>query len=351
MPLRRGLPRSRETGGIIPTTVCDRLRSAGTGYGTSPRCGLNYWKLAMTVDSVPPAKFEGAGPVPFNAVTKVPLSRSELLVSHCDLSGYGLEIGPSYNPIVPKKTGYRVDTLDHADAATLREKYRNHDIDLSSIEEVTYVWSGEPLHELTQKTAHYNWIIASHVIEHTTDLVSFLAQCEHMLRAGGILSLAIPDHRYCFDIFRPVSTSGEVIQAFVEKRRRHSVGALFDHFSMGATKQGALGWDSDTAGDYSLIHETVAHAQFVLDMAQKSDEYIDIHNWRFTPASFKLILADICSLGYLNMSIKSFYPTQGFEFVCQLQKNPDSVSALAGNESRLDLLMQIANGSRIPIPG
>jgi len=120
---------------------------------------------------------------------------------------------------------------------------------------------------------------------------------------------------------------------------------------MGAMKQGALGWDSDTAGDYRLIHETVLHAQFVLDMAQNSDEYIDIHNWRFTPASFKLILADICALRYLNLSIKSFYPTQGFEFVCQLQKNPDSVSALAGNESRLDLLMQIANESRIPIPG
>jgi len=71
------------------------------------------------------------------------------------LAGYGLEIGPSYNPVVPKSTGYRVDTLDHADAAQLREKYRNHDIDLSAIEEVTYVWNGEPLDELTQKANHY----------------------------------------------------------------------------------------------------------------------------------------------------------------------------------------------------
>lgn len=278
--------------------------------------------------------------------TESRLSRNEKLLLNCDINTSGLEIGPSYNPIAAKAAGYRVDILDHADARTLREKYKDHNVDLSRIEEVDYVWSGQALHDLTKKTDHYDWIIASHVIEHTPDLVSFLIQCELMLKPGGILSLAVPDHRYCFDVFRPVSTSGDVIQAFIEKRRKHSAGAIFDHFSMGAKKNGTLAWNKGVLGEYSLIHDTVKHAQAVLAYASSSDEYIDIHNWRFTPSSFKLTLADIHALGYVSFTIKTFFETEGFEFVCQLQKNTEKEIKTASNINRLDLLMDIAKEAK-----
>ena len=274
------------------------------------------------------------------------LSRNEKLLLNCDVAGLGLEIGPSYNPIAPKASGYRVDILDHADAPALRKKYKEHNVDLSNIEDVDYVWSGQALHELTKKSDHYDWIIASHVIEHTPDLVSFLIQCELMLKPGGILSLAVPDHRYCFDVFRPVSTSGDVIQAFIEKRRKHSAGAIFDHFSMGAKKNDALAWSEGALGDYSLIHDSVSHAQAVLAHASNSNEYIDIHNWRFTPSSFKLILSDINALGYVSFSTKTFFQTEGFEFVCQLQKTSDGKVQTAESVSRRDLLMDIVKESR-----
>jgi hypothetical protein len=37
-------------------------------------------------------------------------------MAHADLTGLGLEIGPSYNPLLPKSEGYRVRTADHLDA-------------------------------------------------------------------------------------------------------------------------------------------------------------------------------------------------------------------------------------------
>ena len=273
-------------------------------------------------------------------------TREEKLLSNCDLSGYGLEIGPSYNPVVPKKSGYRVDTLDHANADTLRQKYKDHNIDLDKIEDVTFVWNGEPLDALTGKSDYYDWIIASHVIEHTTDLVSFLSQCEKMLKVGGILSLAIPDHRYCFDVFRPVSTCGDVVQAYLEQTKTHSPGALFDHFSMGATKGGAMAWDKESAGAYALIHPTVDHAQWILQHVQRTKEYLDIHNWRFTPASFQLIMADMVSLGYLRMEIKNQLPTTGFEFFCQLEKVHSGSGSSESGPSRLELLLALANESK-----
>jgi hypothetical protein len=63
-----------------------------------------------------------------------------------DTSGRGLEIGPSYNAIVPKSGGFRVEIVDHASTEDLRAKYSNEpNIDASRIEEVDYVWDGRPL--------------------------------------------------------------------------------------------------------------------------------------------------------------------------------------------------------------
>src|SRR5258706_13446087 len=63
------------------------------------------------------------------------MERKQLLLSLFDLSGVGLEIGPGFDPLVPKSSGRRIETVDHASAAELREKYRNAaSVDISRIE-------------------------------------------------------------------------------------------------------------------------------------------------------------------------------------------------------------------------
>lgn len=62
------------------------------------------------------------------------LNRKDILFSLFDATGLGLEIGPSFNPLVPKAEGYRVEILDHLSAANLREKYKSApNVDLSKI--------------------------------------------------------------------------------------------------------------------------------------------------------------------------------------------------------------------------
>jgi glycosyltransferase involved in cell wall biosynthesis/SAM-dependent methyltransferase len=248
------------------------------------------------------------------------LTRNEKVLFECNLQGSGLEIGASYSPVAPKSAGYKVDILDHADAATLKNKYSTQNVNISNIEEVDYVWSGEPLQELTGKTSYYDWIVASHVIEHTPDLIAFLQQCEIMLKPGGRLCLAIPDHRYCFDVFRPANTPGDVIQAFLEKRRRHSPGAVWDHFSMITKKGKTVSWYRGHPGEYELIHPDLRDARTMFERAQETEEYIDVHNWRFTPSSFKLIVNNIRELKYTSLFIESFFDTVGSEFIVHLEK-------------------------------
>lgn len=72
-------------------------------------------------------------------------SREEKMFHSLNKKGLGLEIGPIHNPIAPKRAGFNVEILDHATADELREKYRGHPVNIDNIEEVDFVWRGEPL--------------------------------------------------------------------------------------------------------------------------------------------------------------------------------------------------------------
>ncbi len=252
-----------------------------------------------------------------------------------DRSGLGLEIGPSHNPITSKADGYRVEIVDHLNREELIDKYAGHGVDLSRIEEVDYVWNGEPLDELTKKQNHYDWIVASHVFEHLPDPISFLIQAERILADSGVISLIIPDKRYCFDYFQPVTTTGSLVDAWMRGATRPSSGQIFDHFSSAAHRSGGLAWTpSDVGGADSLAHG-FDEAVVAYQKSVASQEYVDIHCWRFTPASFRLIISDLQRLGLVGLTIKAFFDTELSEFYATLAK--DNV---AQQPDRLALLRQ-----------
>jgi len=136
------------------------------------------------------------------------MTREEIILSHIKRDGLGLEIGAGGAPVAPKKQGFRVHVLDHCDKKALIEKYRRHEVNIENIEEVDFVWDGRSYTELIGRRHIYDWIIGSHVLEHTTDLIGFLNDCDSLLKKDGVLSLAVPDKRYCFDRFRPLSGIG-----------------------------------------------------------------------------------------------------------------------------------------------
>ena len=131
------------------------------------------------------------------------MSRVDILTSMLDLSGVGLEVGPSHNPLVSKASGARIETVDHTDQAGLVKKYANDpNVDVTKIEPVDYVSDGRPISEVIKKSKFYDYIIASHVIEHTTNPLGFFRDCYLLLKDSGVLVLAVTDRRYCFDCFR-----------------------------------------------------------------------------------------------------------------------------------------------------
>jgi len=235
-------------------------------------------------------------------------------------TGLGLEIGPSYNPIVPKREGYRVEVVDHLDTVALRAKYANEaNVDATKIEEVDHVWHGEPLSELVGRE-RFDYIVASHVIEHTPDMLGFLEECAAMLKPDGELVLVVPDRRKCFDFFRPVSSTGDVLQARLERRSRHAPGSAFDQIANCATLDGAAGWMSASRGQLGFLH-TVDQAAQLFDLVATSSDYIDCHAWVFTPSSFRLILKDLADIGRLPLRERGLWRSDVFEFVSVLSRS------------------------------
>lgn len=247
------------------------------------------------------------------------LERREKALVMIDRNGLGLEVGPSYNPVASKKAGFNVHILDHASAEELRAKYVGHGVNLANIEEVDFIWRGEPVSQLIGRKECYDWIIASHVIEHRPDLISFLGECETLLKESGVLSLIIPDKRYCFDYLHGPTSTGELLDAYDQKRKRPSAGKVFDHVASATKRNGQIAWDADTRGTIEFVHD-FSDAIKNWQQARTTDEYFDIHNWRFTPTTFREIVYDLQALGLIHFDIKVEFETVGCEFFVTLQK-------------------------------
>lgn len=248
----------------------------------------------------------------------------------------GLEIGPSHNPIAPKKKGFNVHILDHLNEEELREKYKDDNVDINNIEHVDFIWKGEDYRSLVG-TNNYKWVIASHVIEHTPDLIGFLKECASVLEDEGILNIIVPDKRYCFDHFRPVSSLSEVIDAYLEKRTVHSPGKVADYFANIATKSNKLAWTSFENGEYSSLYSK----SMVAEMFQESLEsktYVDLHSWCFTPASFQLLLYDLEVLGLIPFTLLDCSQLIDYEFHITLKKGNGPI---ANDFDRISLMKQI----------
>jgi Methyltransferase domain len=143
-----------------------------------------------------------------------------------------VEIGPSYNPIAPKHDGWNTKTIDAATRPELIDKYGGHPgVDVDRIEEVDFVWRDGPLSDAVPSEPHgtFDALIASHVIEHTPDLIAFLDSAAALLAASGVMILAIPDKRFCFDYFRPLALTGDLLASHSIRRTRHSKQTVFNN--------------------------------------------------------------------------------------------------------------------------
>lgn len=252
-----------------------------------------------------------------------PTDRRELILKHLDLSSPGLEIGALDKPLVGRGDG-AVLYVDHAGTDELRRKYRD-DPNVGDIVDVDVVWSEGRLAQSLGGKGPVSWVIASHVLEHAPDLVGWLEEVAEVLAPGGILSLALPDKRFCFDAKRRPSDLSDVVGAHVEGRRQPSLAAVFDFWARYTTVDCNAAW----GGRLDRLPDD--DDQLGLDkarLARAITAYNDVHCWVFTPASLIDILRRLVVLGLMPWyEIVEFTPTpvNAVEFFLALRRLPDDL--------------------------
>jgi 2-polyprenyl-3-methyl-5-hydroxy-6-metoxy-1,4-benzoquinol methylase len=269
------------------------------------------------------------------------MTKEEKVLGMIDKNKIGLEIGPGHAPLAPKKAGFNVQTIDHMTKEQLIELYKAQNGNIDNIEEVDFIWSGQSYAQLTGKTKYYNWIIASHLIEHTPDLISFIKQCEEVLNEDGVLALVVPDIRYHFDYFRPITGISKVIDAYMNKNILQTPGTVAE-FLLNLSKRGdRVAWQEGYKEEFSLVYNQT-DAYNTMQRVINYKVYSDSHAWSFTPTSFRLLIQDLNDLKFISLKEIVFYPTTGSEFYITLGHNgkgfhPNRLDALKAIKEEISL--------------
>jgi GT2 family glycosyltransferase/SAM-dependent methyltransferase len=306
-------------------------------FQIAPIEGIDAWWRARSAGGIPtvlsPSITGGTCREPNwpvrNRSTEGRMDRSAELLEAITKDQIGIEIGPWFSPIVPKRDGYRSLVLDLFDADTLRELARRDkgiaESAIPNIEEVDLRGPATNLAAMVAErglTGQVDYIISSHNFEHVPDPVRFLQACERVLKPGGVLSMAIPDRRTSFDYFRPHSTTGEFLEAFWERRDRPTPGQIFTYEALHAKNDidgvERIGWSLTSDPSTIRFVGNFANAFSRGTAAASNRDYVDVHCWAFTPASFELIITDLQTLGVLRMRLAKLVGPNGHEFYARL---------------------------------
>lgn len=265
------------------------------------------------------------------------MDRSQKLLHGVEAIASGLEIGPGCSPLVAGRPGFNVRVLDHAPRHELVEKFKVYGEDTTCLPEVDYVWDGRPYLDLVGDQ-RFDYIVASHVIEHVPDLIGFLNNCSSVLNPGGVLALAVPDRRLTFDYYRPRSSLARVVDAHLQGRTRPSPGDMVEHVQFMARSDGAQTWSAGPVNPDFVHSSDYAIEEFkrVLDGA-----YVDMHVWIFSQTSFRWMIEDLHALHFIDLREKTFFARDGYEFFIQLSREGSGP-----NLSRQDLAAQALAESR-----
>jgi SAM-dependent methyltransferase len=129
------------------------------------------------------------------------------------LRGEGIEIGALNNPLAVDGRRARVRYVDMLDREGLLAK--NPELSPAEREKVKapdIVAEAEDLGVIPD--ASVDFVIASHILEHLPNPIRAIREFHRVLRAGGLLYLAIPDKRQSFDRERRVTPLSHVLDDY-----------------------------------------------------------------------------------------------------------------------------------------
>ena len=225
-----------------------------------------------------------------------------------------LEIGPFLRPLIKSENVKYLDVLSVDDLKKRAEKVNYHYDEQTAPREIHYVIKNEDWSIIKEK---FDAAFSSHCIEHQENFIRHLRNVSNILNSGGSYYLCIPDKRYIFDHYKPITTFGELVDEYTDS------GLSFrKYFNM------MLSVHNDCQQHWEGLHgDRKLTSQDIKDSLKKwgnlKDEYVDFHRRYFTPKSFYINMILLYKLGYTDLFPVVVTETQHgtSEFYAQLLKN------------------------------
>ena len=185
-----------------------------------------------------------------------------------------------------------------------------------------------------------DYVIARHVVEHVPNFIGCLLDLSGALVERGLICLAVPDRRFTFDIRRPESTAGEMVESYLTGVKRPAARQLFDQMATGISFPKDDAWHRDVLQDRPVEPASCNWAYSHAVRVTTTSDYVDAHCWVFTPASFLDVAEVLTHVGLFPFTVEYFHPTEtgDYEFYTRLRK--------AAVDERSDTLASIASARR-----
>jgi len=236
-----------------------------------------------------------------------------------------LEIGPFANPLM---RGGNVRYFDVLSTDELRDRARRVGFNPQNCPDIDFV---SPNGDLDVVAQQFDIVTSCHSVEHQPDLIRHLQSVSRVLSNDGMYFLVVPDKRYCFDHFLAESNLAEVLAAHLCEARVHSAQNVIEHLALTTHNDPLRHWAGDHGAPAYRANPDLLRGA-IESFAGSAGRYIDVHAWKFTPASFAELLRALFDLQLIALKLLRVYPTApgSCEFFAILQNTAQHVGVLRG---------------------
>jgi SAM-dependent methyltransferase len=276
------------------------------------------------------------------------MDRRDVILKYITKEKHGIEIGPFHSPLTPKREGYNCLVMDVFDLATLKKMAKENvgisDEQCELLEEVDLLGSSTHIDKVVEqhgKLGQFDYLVSSHNFEHLPNPIRFLQGCAKVLKPGGMLSMAIPDRRACYDYFRPATPLSAWLEAYFADRNQPTLTQNFDEkwvrasYDHHGVPYGSFFRGAPPAAVTPAMTFERHFKEWAANVASNDLEYEDAHCSVFTPSSFELLVRDCAYLGLIDFEIVEMSDSPGVDFFAHLRVATDPAALRPANYEAL----------------
>lgn len=245
-----------------------------------------------------------------------------------------LELGPLNRPIADKEFYHNAYYCDVRSTEEVRKLYSGNDyleatgimVNPETIVPIDFVIKGN-YEETFKEVEKFDYIIASHVMEHMEDIIFALRDISTVLKPEGVLYLVYPDKRYCFDHFRTSASFRDAYNVFRNGTKENAPMVFDFYYSVIPENRPYIFWGKEGILDYlpeAVFENAVEHYEKALQGVKMDD----VHYWPFSDMDFLKFLYDCTRARLIPFRCIAFQPCMenDQQFMVALQYAPDVLS-------------------------